>query len=284
VGRGWAGASPVASWRVVAGLLTREAETIADYTEPLRNVVLAIMRRVLPPFVPPSRYLERPLATWPPLVGIVHDIKLPRRTKPHGPTGAANINILVAMIDRTAPIAGDLAECGVFRGASLIPMAVHLRQVAPGKHLFGFDSFAGFDNSILLDIGMGGPPEANKRVGAFGETSPAMVRDKLQHFRAENVTLIPGYFRDSLPQCADQRFSFVHLDIGIYDAYRECLEFFYPRLSSGGIILLNDYGKARWPGCTKAVDEFLSSKSEKLQVIEMGHHRKFYICRDQSAE
>jgi hypothetical protein len=255
------------------------AATKEKSTESLRNAALGLIRRFLPPLFPPSRYLDRPLATWPAIVGLVHDIKLPRRTRSQGPTGASNINILRSMIDRTLSIPGDLAECGVFRGASLVPMAVHLRQTAPTKHLFGFDSFAGFDNSILFDIGMGGPPEANKRVGAFNETSPALVLDKLHRFRVENVTLMQGYFRDSLPRCAGHKFSFVHLDIGIYDAYKECLEFFYPRLSSQGVILLNDYDKPRWPGCKKAVDEFLTGKPEKLQVIEADHHQKFYICK-----
>ena len=243
----------------------------------MRDLLLTIVRTILPPVLPPFKYLNRPLATWPPIIGFVHDIKLPQRTKSHGPTGASNINILLAMIDRTIQIPGDIAECGVFRGASLIPMSIHLRQVAPAKHLLGFDSFAGFDNSILLDIDMGGPAEANKRVGGFSETSHVQVLDKLRRFHVENVTLIPGYFRESLPQSADRRFSFVHLDIGIYEAYKECLEFFYHRLSANGIILLNDYDKPRWPGCTKAVDEFLSGKPEKLEHIEMDNHHKFYI-------
>jgi hypothetical protein len=253
----------------------------ARHIEPLLAGARALVRGILRPILTPSKYLNRPLATWPPLIGMVHDVRLPRRTKPQGPFGAANINILLAMIDRTVPIEGDIAECGVFRGASLAPMAVHLHQVAPGKRLFGFDSFAGFDNSILTDLAMGGPPEANKQVGAFRETSSALVLEKLHRFRAQNVSLIPGYFRDSLPGVADHRFSFVHLDIGIYDAYKECLEFFYPRLSAQGIILLNDYGKPRWPGCTRAVDEFLSGKSEKPQLIEIHNHQKFYICKAQ---
>jgi O-methyltransferase len=245
----------------------------------VRSLLLTLVRTILPPVLPPSKYLNRPLAAWPTALGLVHDIKLPRRKTSAGATGASNINILLAMIDRTHHVPGDLAECGVFRGASLVPMAIHLRQVAPAKHCFAFDSFTGFDNSILRDIGMGGPPEGNKRVGGFRETSYELVLNKLRRFRIENVTLIPGYFRQSLPQCADRSFSFVHLDIGIYEAYKECLEFFYPRLNSNGIILLNDYDKPRWPGCTKAVDEFLTNKPETLQQIEIDQHRKFYICK-----
>jgi len=221
------------------------------------------------------------LASWPSIVGIIHDIKLPCRVRPHAsvrPVGY-NINILLAMIDRTAGVEGDVAECGVFRGASLISLAVHLKQVAPHKRLFGFDSFQGFDSSILLDINMNAPPEPYKQVGAFSRTSYSRVVRKLRRFRIENVTLIPGYFRDSSPRCPDRKFSFVYLDLGIYQATRECLEYFYPRLSTGGIILANGYDDPPWPGANKAVDEFLAGKPETLQVIEMDNYRKVFIAK-----
>jgi O-methyltransferase len=255
-------------------------------SEPLRGMVREIVRKIARPLLPASKYLKRPLATWPPIVGAVHEVRLPRRTVPHPslrPTGAANINILLAMIDRTISIAGDIAECGVFRGATLVPMAVHLKQRGCGKRLLGFDSFEGYDSSILLDISMNAPDEPGKRVGAFSNTSSSAVLAKLHRFRADNVVLISGYFHDSLPRCADHRFSFVHLDLGIYQAYKECLEFFYPRMSPGGIILSNDYNKPPWPGCNKAVDEFLTGKPEKLQGIEMDNYQRFYICKLKTA-
>ena len=251
-------------------------------SEPLRSAVREIVRTVARPFLPPSRYLKQPLATWPPILSAVHEVRLPRRTPPHPsprPTGAANINILLAMIDRTISIAGDVAECGVFRGATLVPMAIHLKQRGCAKRLLGFDSFEGYDSSIMLDISMDAPDEPCKRVGAFRNTSRSVVLEKLRRFDADNVTLIPGFFRDSLPRCGDRRFSLVHLDLGIYQAYKECLEFFYPRMSPGGIILSNDYNKPPWPGCNKAVDEFLTGKPEKLQLVEMDNYQRFYICK-----
>jgi O-methyltransferase len=239
-----------------------------------------VIRAVGPSLLPPAHYLTRPLTTWPVLLGKIHDVRVPRGIKPHPvprPTGAANINILLEMIDRTLAVDGDVAECGVFRGGTLVPMAVYSKQRASAKRLLGFDSFEGFDNAILLDIGMNAPPEPYKRVGAWSHTSASRVLAKLRLFGADNVSLIPGYFRDSLPRCSQRRFSFVHLDIGIYQAYKECLEFFYPRMNPGGIILVNDYNDPPWPGCNKAVDEFLSGKPEKLRLIQIDNYERFYI-------
>ena len=94
---------------------------------------------------------------------------------------------------------------------------------------------------------------------------------------AKTVTLVPGYFQDTLPSYADQRFCFVHLDCVIYESYRTCLEFFYPRLVRGGVILLDEYNDPPWPGCTLAVDEFLADKPEELTEIKSDNHVRYYL-------
>lgn len=252
------------------------------FKDQLRLAVLGGIQKLAPPFFPPDPYLAQPVVTWPPLFGLVHDVRVPRRTKPQSfprPSGAANIDILLTMLDRTRDIPGDAAECGVYRGATLVPMATHLKQIAPLKHLFGFDSFEGFDESVLIDIAMNAPGEVRKRVGAWNETSYFQVAEKLLRFRADNVTLVPGYFHDSLPKYADRRFSYVHVDVGIYQANKECLDFFYTRLNPGGILQANNYSDPPWPGCNKAIDEFLTDKPEKLEMIQIKGYQRFYFCK-----
>ncbi len=96
-------------------------------------------------------------------------------------------------------------------------------------------------------------------------------------FGLKNVELNKGYFSDTLTRCADELFSFVHLDCDLYGSYKDCLEFFYPRLSDGGIVLLDEYDDPPWPGCNKAVDEFLTDKPERLQSIKRQNYVKYYF-------
>jgi len=63
----------------------------------------------------------------------------------------------------------------------------------------------------------------------------------------------------------------------IYESYRQCLEFFYPRMASGGIILLDEYKDPPWPGCTQAVDEFMAGKPERISEISRDKHIKYYF-------
>jgi O-methyltransferase len=249
------------------------------------NLRLLMMQSLYPlrHVFPRPLYVNKPISSWPPILGLIHDIGVPRAIRPNlvvSPASSANIKIILELVERVASVPGDLAECGVFRGASLVPTAIFLKQKRISRHIFGFDSFQGFDDSVRKDVALGGEEHDDKTVGGLSETSTALVRDKLRLFGVEEgVTLVPGYFRDTLATCANTRFSFVHLDCDIYDSYRDCLSFFYPRLNRGGIILFDEYNDPPWPGCNLAVDEYLADKPEKPQSIVLDNYQKFYIER-----
>ena len=69
------------------------------------------------------------------------------------------------------------------------------------------------------------------------------------------------------------------LDCELYESYKICLEFFYPRLTEGGIILLNEYNDPPWPGCKKAVDESLANKPESVEEITRDNYIKYQIIK-----
>ena len=228
-------------------------------------------------------YGGRPLSTWPSILGRLHELRIPRSVVPHlscSPTGSANINILLALLDETEGVPGDVAECGVYRGNSLIPMAIHLRQKGRSKSILGFDSFEGFDESIKIDLELGGAGLDDKKVGGLSDTSVELVESKLARFNLNNTVLVKGYFKESLPRYQNRRFSFVHLDCDTYTAYKECLEFFYPRLNPNGVLLFDEYNDPAWPGCNLAVDEFLLDKPEKVHPIVRDNFQKFFLVKE----
>lgn len=225
--------------------------------------------------IPVSRYCNGSLRSWPGMTGLLYDIKVPRAVR--ATNYGANINIVLDLLDQTEAIPGEIAECGVFRARTLVPMAVYLAERGSAKQVFGFDSFEGFDGAVQVDIGLGGALSKDKHVGAFNETSVRLVERKLRHFGLRNATLVKGYFRETLHRYQQFRFSFVHLDCDIFASYKECLEFFYPRMHRGGILLFDEYRDPRWPGCTKAVDEYLVDKPERPVRITRDNQEKFYV-------
>lgn len=136
----------------------------------------------------------------------------------------------------------------------------------------------GFDQSVRKDIELGGRASTEKRIGGFDGTSIGHVRGKLARLGLlDAVTLIPGYFAETLRTLPAKRFSFIHLDCDIYNSYKQTLNFFYPKMSIDGIILFDEYEDPPWPGCKLAVDEFLVDKREKPIAITMDNYEKSFI-------
>ena len=216
-------------------------------------------------------------------------VKVPHSLVPKpspDPTGAANINILCDLIERTRHLPGSIADCGVYLGASTAGIGLYLRQRGIEKTIFGFDSFEGFDSGAAArDLELGGAENEDRHLHGFDRTSIHLVERKLRSLGLKNVILVKGFFAQSLPDFAARyeppalQFSFVHLDVNLYESYKVCLEFFYPRLAQGGILLFDEYNDPPWPGCNKAVDEFLRDKPETLSLIEREYYQKWYVMK-----
>ena len=165
------------------------------------------------------------------------------------------LNMVLEQITREN-IPGEIAELGVYKGNSAFLLAEYARKA--GKQLYLFDSFSGFDKRDLQGI------DTNKKV-SFSDTDLESVK---QTVGLANVQFIPGFFPDSLSQMNEPQpsaFCLVHIDCDLEKPTTESLNYFYPRMSKGGFLIVHDY--LNWDGVTKAVDEFLKDKAEKLVPI-----------------
>lgn len=151
-------------------------------------------------------------------------------------------------------IQGDIAELGVYKGET----AKLIHQYCPERTLNLFDTFKGFAEK---DISKENEQIRNSEsIENFKDTSIDYILNFIDS-KNSNVRVFQGYFPDSVDKKLEQTtFAFVHLDADLFEPTKNGLEFFYPRVSSGGIILIHDYNA--WPGCRKAVDEFCCSKKE----------------------
>jgi hypothetical protein len=181
-------------------------------------------------------------------------------------------------LEATRHVPGDVAECGVFQGGTLLAMGLYLRTRQFHKRLYGFDSFQGFDDSAVEFDRRGGTPSPSLRTGMFNNTSRHAVSEHIRWLGLQRtVTLVPGFFAETLDRVADHVFSFVHLDCDLYESYKYCLEFFYPRVSSGGVLLFDEYNDPGWTGATPAIDEFLSGRPERPVEIQDRGYLKYYV-------
>src|SRR5262249_6618059 len=86
----------------------------------------------------------------------------------------------------------------------------------------------------------------------------------------ENYRVYKGWIPERFKDVESLTFRFVHIDERLCEPTRDSLEVFYPRVASGGILLLDDHGFRSCPGATKAAEEFFANKPEELSLLPTG--------------
>lgn len=165
---------------------------------------------------------------------------------------------LMRFAERAPLLGGVVAEVGSYRGGSgrilgevCAPCPVHL-----------FDTFQGMPEDVVHARDGHNP-------GDFGDTSVESVAQYLADL--PNVSLHPGLVPDTLSAVRDLRFSFVHCDLDTYQGTKDALEFFYPRLLPGAVVLFDEYALRAYEHAERAaVDEFFSDRSETPVVLGSG--------------
>ena len=138
------------------------------------------------------------------------------------------------------------AELGVYRG----DFAMLINRYFPDRKLYLFDTFEGFDTK---DSEVEKSEKFSDASQDFSETSAELVLARMEH--RENCIIRKGWFPDTA-EGIDDKFCFVSLDADLYQPILAGLEFFYPRLSHGGAIMIHDFQNDGFKGVRKAVREF----------------------------
>ena len=164
--------------------------------------------------------------------------------------GVDEAYMLRSAVLRTEKIQGDIAEVGVFRGAS----AKVICEAKGDRALHLFDTFEG--------LPLPGAQDAAFHKGQYARSIES-VSEYLKGY--PNVRLYKGIFPVTSGPVQERSFSFVHLDVDLYESTTAALEFFYPRMRPGGVIISHDY--VEFAGVRNAFDEFFANKIEP--VIEL---------------
>jgi hypothetical protein len=174
---------------------------------------------------------------------------------------------------------GDIAECGVFQGATLVPVTYMMDIYEDSRQIYGFDSFEGFGSAVDIESEKDTTGHIDLETEMFQQSSVSLIKEKLKLTRTntKNLHLVKGYFENTLPEFSGHTYSFVHLDCDLASSYLTCLDFFYPRMNKGGYILFDEYLDPIYTTATEAIDKFFEDKPEKPISIKRDNYIKFYI-------
>jgi hypothetical protein len=176
-----------------------------------------------------------------------------------------------------ADLPGDIVECGVYKGSSLLAFARFLETFCTGdrtRKVLGFDHFKGLADRSEKD-------GLNERVGNTAEGwNPAGFRDTLfdlvDAFNVDSfvpqrarIELVDGDVRETAPayvaEHAGLRIALLHLDLDLYEPTLAALKAFWPRILTGGVVLLDEYAIREWPGESEALEEFFDGRTPRIQ-------------------
>ncbi len=162
-------------------------------------------------------------------------------------------------------LAGDLVECGIFKGGNIILFKILADQMNLKKKIYAYDTFEGMPQPGEKDFDLKNI-SAQKHFKEYSDknikwcySSLDEVISNINSFDKEylkDILLIKGKVEDTLnyEKNLPEKISLLRLDTDFYDSTRIELEILYPKLVPGGILIIDDYG--HWKGSKRAVDEY----------------------------
>lgn len=205
------------------------------------------------------------------------DGRIAEAVAPYTMTPPARVAALLRAVEyvERRGVPGAYAECGVWRGGSILAMLLKLRDLGIGdRDVYAYDTFEGMPEPSQHDVSRFGPPALDEWRAAQEQRRRAWpgvfdadvfnldaVRDLLDGsgYPRERLHLEAGRVEDTLPGRAPQQLALLRLDTDWYTSTRHELAHLYPRLVRGGVLLIDDYG--HWEGCRRAVDEYFDGSA-----------------------
>ena len=176
--------------------------------------------------------------------------ELPERDLSNDYVRLATLELLCRRLEG---VPGAAAELGVYRGF----FARCINQLLPERKLYLFDSFEGFADEAEASVSF---------QAAHQNTEIDKVLSIMPH--SETVTVKPGFFPESLDGL-EEKFCLVSLDVDFYQTTLDGLRYFWPRLETGGYLMLHDWGSPGLPGVKQALADYEKEIGQPIPAVPL---------------
>ena len=226
------------------------------------------------------RPFARGTASGPPLDFSPFQKSLLKKVRPYTMTSDERVAVLesaVRHVVRNCP--GDFVECGVAKGGSMMAIAYTLLDIGmTGLDLYLYDTFEGMPEPDELDRGRFGEPahrswrkrrdEAGRSTWINHGIDEVRRNLALTGYPMERIHFVKGKVEDTLPTTVlPDRIALLRLDTDWHASTKAEFDHLYPRLVSGGILIVDDY--FRWQGSRKATDEYLEEHKIPIFLVRV---------------
>lgn len=174
-------------------------------------------------------------------------------------------------------ILGDIVECGVWRGGSAMLAALTLiKSQQTHRKIYLYDTYEGMPEPTDKDIDIHGVPYRLlwKKEKEFLSVSLDEVKKNIfsTGYPKENIIFVKGMVQDTIPNTVPKQIALLRLDTDLYESTYHELFHLYPKTTSQGVIIIDDYG--HFQGSQEATEKYLSQNPQKVLL-----HRIDYSCR-----
>jgi O-methyltransferase len=227
-----------------------------------------------------------PLADLPP-IGVAELDSIWRQVEAFTMTSRERVGALLraaAHIEQ-AGVRGAIVECGVWRGGSMMAAALALlRRGSSDRRLFLFDTFAGMpppgphDRDMLDRTAaavLGEADFATSRMWGFCPLPAVRAAMSRTSYPSERVHYVEGRVEDTVPKAAPAEIALLRLDTDWHASTAHELEHLYPRLTTNGVLIVDDYG--HWQGARRAVDEYFARLPHRPRLREIDYTGRLLI-------
>jgi len=199
------------------------------------------------------------------------DIEIIRRVAPFTMTTNERVLALCESVRYVVKhsVPGDIVECGVWKGGSMMAAAHVLMALGEERRLWLFDTFEGMPPPTTVDVNYVGQPAVELMERSDKNTAWILgTLEEVRHnlsltgYPDHHVSYIKGKVEDTIPENAPEHIALLRLDTDWYESTYHELQHLFPRLSVGGVLIVDDYG--HWAGARKAVDQYMEQNKLRL--------------------
>lgn len=214
------------------------------------------------------------------------DRQIIQRVSPFTMTSLERRASLIGAVDHIVRhrIAGDIVECGVWRGGSM--MAIALALMARGdtsRHLYLYDTFEGMSEPTEHDKALSGElaqaqlEHTDREHPLWAVAGLDDVRANLAStgYPADRIHYVQGKVEDTIPATLPKQIALLRLDTDWYESTRHELQHLYPLLAKHGPLIIDDYG--HWQGARQAVDEYFANAAEPVFLHRVDYTARLHI-------
>lgn len=171
-------------------------------------------------------------------------------------------------------IEGDIVECGVWKGGSMLAIAETLTKANDiNRELYLYDTFEGMSAPSEHDVAFtdqkaeqlltADEDKEKNLVWAYSTLATVKKTMALSVYPENKIHFIKGKVEDTIPAHLPGKISLLRLDTDWYESTKHELIHLFPKLVKGGVLIIDDYGF--WKGARKAVDEYFGENN--IQIL-----------------